>query len=239
MPIEYSCISRGTVVLCSRQNGIGSFESTVDSILPNISTSTDGKNTYTSNDYAFHCLVDRGLIYMCAAAPDFGKQQPYAYLAEIKKNFQSGPLAKQASTAESHDLDGDFGFVMSQQMEKYSKPGAGNTGTAKLQNQVDEVKGVMSQNIEKVLERGDRLDDLMDKTEELEASSASFQKTARRIQKKYWWKNTKMTLILIAVVLVIIIIIVVAVLASTGAFSSGKGSTTTAAPAVVTSPSTR
>ena len=39
-----------------------------------------------------------------------------------------------------------------------------------LQFQVDEVKGVMTQNIEKVLERGDRLDDLMDKTEELEAS---------------------------------------------------------------------
>ena len=39
-----------------------------------------------------------------------------------------------------------------------------------LQSQVDEVKGVMTQNIEKVLERGDRLDDLMDKTEELEAS---------------------------------------------------------------------
>ena len=34
----------------------------------------------------------------------------------------------------------------------------------------DRVKGVMTQNIEKVMERGDRLDDLMDKTEELEAS---------------------------------------------------------------------
>ena len=41
---------------------------------------------------------------------------------------------------------------------------------SKLQSQVDEVKGVMTQNIEKVLERGDRLEDLMDKTEELEAS---------------------------------------------------------------------
>lgn len=38
-----------------------------------------------------------------------------------------------------------------------------------LQSQVDEVKGVMTQNIERVLERGDRLEDLMDKTEELEA----------------------------------------------------------------------
>ena len=41
---------------------------------------------------------------------------------------------------------------------------------SRLQSQVDEVKGVMSQNIEKVMERGERLDDLMDKTEELENS---------------------------------------------------------------------
>lgn len=40
---------------------------------------------------------------------------------------------------------------------------------AAVQAQVDEVKGVMSQNIERVLQRGDKLEDLMDKTEELEA----------------------------------------------------------------------
>lgn len=32
------------------------------------------------------------------------------------------------------------------------------------------MKDVMTQNIDKVLERGERLDDLMDKTEELEAN---------------------------------------------------------------------
>jgi len=39
-----------------------------------------------------------------------------------------------------------------------------------LQNQVDDVKGVMTQNIERILERGQRLEELMDKTDELEAS---------------------------------------------------------------------
>ena len=46
-----------------------------------------------------------------------------------------------------------------------------------LQAQVDEVKDVMTQNIEKVLERGERLDDLMDKTTDLEASVS------------FWWEN--------------------------------------------------
>ena len=41
---------------------------------------------------------------------------------------------------------------------------------SKLQAQVNEVKDVMTQNIEKVLERGERLEDLVDKTEDLEAS---------------------------------------------------------------------
>jgi len=36
--------------------------------------------------------------------------------------------------------------------------------------QVGEVTGIMKQNIEKVLERGERLDDLVDKTEDLQAS---------------------------------------------------------------------
>lgn len=39
-----------------------------------------------------------------------------------------------------------------------------------LQGQVDEVKGVMTQNIQKILDRGDKLDDLVDKTTNLESS---------------------------------------------------------------------
>ena len=36
--------------------------------------------------------------------------------------------------------------------------------------QVGEVTGIMRQNVEKVLDRGDKLDDLVDKTEDLQAS---------------------------------------------------------------------
>lgn len=38
-----------------------------------------------------------------------------------------------------------------------------------LRDQVDGVKGIMTSNVDRILARGDRLDDLMDKSEDLQA----------------------------------------------------------------------
>lgn len=213
MTIIYSCIARGTTVLCSNHAGPGLFGDTMQAMLGNISTSSDGKRTYTAHNNDFHCLVENGIIFVCVTESGISKQQPYSFLAEIKRRFQGGPLAARAMHAESGELDRDFNFVLSQQMKNSNK--AGNDSVSRLQSQVDEVKGVMTQNIEKVMERGDRLDDLMDKTEELEASAANFQQTSRKISRRYWWRNKKMTLILCGVGTVVVVIIVIIILFST------------------------
>ncbi|XP_059139592.1 vesicle-associated membrane protein 7-like [Physella acuta] len=213
MTIQYGCIARGTSVLCS--SGPGNFTETVLSMLPNIPP-IDGKKTYTSNNYEFHCLIENGLLYMCATNSGVNKQQPYGFLNEIKRRLQTDGLTGNAMTASSGGLDGEFSFVLSQLIKKYSQPGAGaSSAVATVQAQVEEVKGVMSQNIERVLQRGDKLEDLMDKTEELEAGAASFQKTAKKIQKRYWWRNKKMTIILVIVALVVVLIITLIILFST------------------------
>jgi len=62
-------------------------------------------------------------------------------------------------------------MVMSVFQERFSQEGGGgNDQITTLQSQVEEVKGVMTQNIERVLERGQRLEELMDKTTDLEAN---------------------------------------------------------------------
>ncbi|KAM6975650.1 vesicle-associated membrane protein 8 isoform 2-T2 [Tautogolabrus adspersus] len=79
-----------------------------------------------------------------------------------------------------------------------------------VQGQVNEVKVILSDNISKVLERGDRLDDLMGKTDDLQASADSFQRTSTRVARKYWWKNIKMMILIGLVVLIILILIILA-----------------------------
>ncbi|XP_030291819.1 vesicle-associated membrane protein 8 isoform X2 [Sparus aurata] len=88
-------------------------------------------------------------------------------------------------------------------------PAPGSSGKLdQVQGQVNEVKVILSDNINKVLERGDRLDDLIGKTDDLQASADSFQRTSTRVARKYWWKNIKMMIIIGVIVLIVLILII-------------------------------
>lgn len=51
----------------------------------------------------------------------------------------------------------------------------------------------MLENIDKVLERGDRLDLLVDKTDTMQTNTLRFRKQTRRYRTSVWWKNVKLT----------------------------------------------
>jgi hypothetical protein len=53
-----------------------------------------------------------------------------------------------------------------------------------VQQRIDDVKEVMANNIEKVLSRGDRLESIVDRTEDLQAQSYAFKKTSARLKRK-------------------------------------------------------
>lgn len=76
------------------------------------------------------------------------------------------------------------------------------------QAQVDEVVDIMRTNVEKVLERDQKLSELDDRADALQQGASQFEQQAGKLKRKFWWKNCKMWAILIAVILIIIIIII-------------------------------
>lgn len=122
---------------------------------------------------------------------------------------------------------------------------AANNRLAQTQQQVNEVVDIMKTNVERIMEREDRLTELDRRADNLTMSAAEFQTTSRKLKKKYWWKNTKMTLILACVIVVVVAIILIACFGipsgGGGGGSSGGGTTaavTTAAPTPPVSDST-
>ncbi|KAJ7220585.1 synaptobrevin [Mycena pura] len=97
-------------------------------------------------------------------------------------------------------------------------PAGGSQGTAKtaaIQAQIDDTVDIMRENITKVAERGERLDALQDKTDNLAVSAQGFRRGANRVRKNMWWKDMKMRIIIGAAISIIVIIIVVSVVKAT------------------------
>ena len=67
----------------------------------------------------------------------------------------------------------------------------------------------MRENINKVSQRGERLDSLQDKTDNLAVSAQGFRRGANRVRKQMWWKDMKMRMCIIAGLIILIVIIVV------------------------------
>ncbi|CZR51691.1 probable synaptobrevin (v-SNARE) homolog [Phialocephala subalpina] len=93
--------------------------------------------------------------------------------------------------------------------------GAGNQRTAALQAQIDDTVGVMRENINKVSQRGERLDSLQDKTDNLAVSAQGFRRGANRVRKQMWWKDMKMRMCLIAGIIILLIVIIVPAVVAT------------------------
>ncbi|XP_066919357.1 uncharacterized protein [Clytia hemisphaerica] len=243
MSIYYALVARGPIILVDFTEHHGNFEQITTKILQSIDTSQDSKCSYTSESYVFHVMISQGLVFLCMADESMGKTMPYGYLAEIKNKFMGGTLRERAFHCNAYELKHDFSPVLMQQMRRFNRGDVeANSKVKNLQKDVDTVKSVMTENIGKLLERGEKLDVLVDKTEDLSKSSESFARSAKKVRRKMWWQNKKMCLILSCVLFVILSIITLVILYEVGVFSpsnssssgGGGGGKTTSPPTTTT-----
>ncbi|XP_054158850.1 synaptobrevin-1-like isoform X3 [Oppia nitens] len=85
-----------------------------------------------------------------------------------------------------------------------------NASSKRLQQtqaQVDEVVGIMRTNVEKVLERDNKLSELDDRADALQHGASQFEQQAGKLKRKFWWKNLKMIALMAAIIIVLILII--------------------------------
>ncbi|KAK0175644.1 hypothetical protein PV327_009378 [Microctonus hyperodae] len=113
--------------------------------------------------------------------------------------------------------DGEMGSVRTSQ----------STGSTKklqqTQAQVDEVVGIMKVNVEKVLERDQKLSELDNRADALQQGAAQFEQQAGKLKRKYWWKNLKMMIIIGIIAAIILIIIIVYLVPSDGEKKKSDG----------------
>ncbi|NXW41393.1 VAMP1 protein, partial [Nyctiprogne leucopyga] len=96
-------------------------------------------------------------------------------------------------------------------------PGEGPPGPApnlssnrrlqQTQAQVEEVVDIIRVNVDKVLERDQKLLELDDQADALQASASVFERSAAELKRKYWRKNCKMMIMMGAICAVVVMVI--------------------------------
>lgn len=83
-----------------------------------------------------------------------------------------------------------------------------------VQRDVDEVRQIVITNIDRIVERGERVDALVEKSENLANEAKQFKSRSKALKQKMCFQNAKLTLVCVGIVLAIGAIIAVAVCAT-------------------------
>mmetsp|Transcript_40747 Transcript_40747/g.49429 ORF Transcript_40747/g.49429 Transcript_40747/m.49429 type:complete len:216 (+) Transcript_40747:146-793(+) len=205
MPILYSLIARNTAVLAEYSATTGNANAVARKILERM-PSGDSRVSYSQDRHLFHVTTSDGLIYLCMADEAFGRRIPFAFLEEVQKRFSSA-YGRSAHSALAYAFNKEFSRVLHQQMEYYSTNPNVDYIT-KVKGEIAGVKKGMVENIDKVLDRGEKLELLVDKADNLQGDAFRFKKSSTRLKQQMWLKNVKfMVMVVLGTVLVFYILL--------------------------------
>lgn len=201
--------------------------------------------------YFFHYEVADGLTFLCLTDEAFGRQMPFVFLDDIKKRFLS-EWGSKWRTSIAFSAQTEFGRTLKQlavrfsfsernrlplalvltifafsQQEYYSND-INADRIKKVQGAIGEVHNLMLDNIEKVLARGERIEDTVKRTDEMANNALHFKKAGVSLKRTMWFKNIKLWIII--GVLVVLLSYIIAAIACKSPIFKGCWKKTTNTP---------
>ena len=189
----------------SHASATGNFPTVTRVLLAKIPPQ-DGKMTYVYDSYTFHYIVEGGICFLCMSDEPNKHRIPYAFLNDMKEQFLTRYGTDMPQTAIAFSLNEEFSKVISNRMEFYNSETADLTvdRIGVVKSHIEDVKGVMVQNIEKVLERGEKIELLVDKTDRLNQQAYRFEASSRNLRRSMWWKRMRCYLFMGTLAVVVI-----------------------------------
>nr|GMD64655.1 vesicle-associated membrane protein 714 [Ipomoea batatas] len=208
MAILYALVARGTTVLAEFSAVTGNTGAVARRILEKLPGEAESRLCFSQDRYIFHILRSDGLTFLCMANDTFGRRMPFSYLEDVQMRFMKN-YGRIASHAPAYAMNDEFSRVLHQQMEFFSRNPSADT-LNHVRGEVGEIRTIMVDNIEKILERGDRIELLVDKTATMQDNSFHFRKQSKRLRRALWMKNAKLLTLLTGLIVLLLYCIIAA-----------------------------
>ena len=147
--------------------------------------------------YHVHYHTEDLMAYVVFTESSFSKRNAFMLLEDLREVTNKVGIASPTSLS----------LALKEKLGYYNTHPEVDKLAAARRN-IEEVNSIMLQNIEKVLERGTKIEILVDKAELMEERAVAFKKTAVKVKRHFWWLNLKMKLACGFVLLVVLLIVI-------------------------------
>eukprot|EP00611_Tribonema_gayanum_P007136 TRINITY_DN1649_c0_g1_i2.p1 TRINITY_DN1649_c0_g1~~TRINITY_DN1649_c0_g1_i2.p1 ORF type:complete len:225 (+),score=73.79 TRINITY_DN1649_c0_g1_i2:1657-2331(+) len=182
--IVYALIARERSVLAEFTSAVGNFTTVTRVLLGRIPSSPgiDETMSYQYDQYMFHYIVEDQITYLCMCDEDASKRMPFAFLQDIKAMALARYGLDALSKAIAFSLNAALAPVLEARMAYFnSDPGADRLRG--LRGALDGVRDGVVASVERVLERGERIELLVDKSAGLSQQAFRFERTSRALRR--------------------------------------------------------
>ena len=155
--------------------------------------SKPGRRSYAYEGFSFHFLTEGRFIFLCM---EKGCPAPkaFAFLAEMQQSWRQTFADTRVAASFK-----DFNLTLSE-MRARTERGGIDDDLEEVNAKLSKTKEIMSDNIEKVLDRGEKIELLVDKTDNLHQQAFRFARSSTQLKRQYQWQDLRCKLIMGAAV---------------------------------------
>lgn len=190
--ILYALIARERTVLAEFAQATGNFPTVTRVLLGKIPSVIGVDETMSLNydAYTFHYIVSNNITYLCMSDDPKAKRVPFAFLNDIKTKALERYGLVTLQSAIAFALNQDFSPILSGRMDAFNTDPSTDRLVG-LNQQIEGVREHMIGNIERVLQRGEHIELLVDKTESLSQQAFRFERSSRNLRKAMLMRRLK------------------------------------------------
>ncbi|CDK24265.1 unnamed protein product [Kuraishia capsulata CBS 1993] len=166
--------------------------------------------------YVKVAIPNNGLVTVVAVVSELvAREFVLQVLEKIANEYRQFRLAGESESGSSASPSGfmlEFKIRMKQIIKSceasYAQDVTSYGSIEEATSEIDEVRNIMAENIERVIERGERINLLVNKTDKINTSANSFRRRAIAVRKRMWWANIRFVVLLSAVGLFLFYVLV-------------------------------
>ena len=204
--VIYCVVARERTILAEFACCVGNFATITRILLEKISPNPGQRKSYTYDNHVFHFVTSAGMTFVCLADRGLGQTAPMRFLDEVCGRFEASPMLGASRTAVALQMNAEFQPVLRSLIEKYNE--ASDSSVDRIRAHVAEISDNMVDNIDKIMQRQEKIELLVEKTETLNRTAMQFRRQAVDVRRTLWWRDVRAKIVMVSSALLLIFLLI-------------------------------